>query len=75
MLSYKAEIDFIHKSFIHFGGQTEEIKMQTCISGGFCYSLVTVSVLVNIATLRHHGLFVQSKRQFQLKQKTRHVQK
>lgn len=34
-----------------------------------CYSLVTVSVLVNIAALRHHGLFVQGERQFQLKQK------
>lgn len=26
------------------------------------YSLVTVSVLVNIAALRHHGLFVQGER-------------
>lgn len=34
-----------------------------------CYSLVTVSVLVNIAALRHHGLFVQGKRQFHLKEK------
>lgn len=32
------------------------------------HSLVTVSVLVNKATLRHHGLSVQRERQFQLKQ-------
>lgn len=35
--------------------------------GSSGYSLVTISVLVNIAALRHHGLFVQSERQFQLK--------
>lgn len=35
--------------------------------GSSSYSLVTISVLVNIAALRHHGLFVQSERQFQLK--------
>lgn len=32
----------------------------------FCDSLVTVSVLVNIAALRHHGLFVQAESQLQL---------
>lgn len=36
-------------------------------NGSSGYSLVTISVLVNIAALRHHGLFVQSERQFQLK--------
>lgn len=36
-----------------------------------CYSLVTVSVLVNVAALRHHCFFVQGKRQFQLKQKNK----
>lgn len=42
---------------------------------GVCYSLVTVSVLVHIAALRHHSLFVQGERQFQLKKNTRHEQK
>ena len=34
-----------------------------------CYSLVAVSVLVNIAALWHHGLSVQGEREFQLKDK------
>ncbi len=42
---------------------------------GVWYSLVTVSVLVHIAALRHHGLFVQGERQLQLKQKTQLCQK
>lgn len=33
------------------------------------HSLVAVPVLVNVAALRHHGLFVQGEGQFQLKQK------
>lgn len=40
-----------------------------------CHLLVAVSVLVNIATLGHHGLFVQSKRQLQLKQNIKGIKR
>lgn len=66
LMHARAKSESCKKQMIIFEKQTGRIKALGVCSCIFCYSLVTVSVLVNITALRHHGLFVQAESQLQL---------